>query len=140
MTHYKYNKLTSICQALIIFFLLTLLTQPYAFSQSKTKIYTSTEAINHIGEFASVKGKVYQVYISRIGEAIPFGKGTIFLNIDGIYPNNPFSAVIFNSDAPKFTNIRSLEGKTIIVTGLIRTYQGKPEIIIKEPNQIKIIK
>ncbi len=132
MTHYKYNKLIAICQALIIFFLLTLLTQPYTLSQSKTQIYTSTEAINHIGEFASVKGKVYQVYISR--------KGTIFLNIDGIYPNNPFSAVIFNSDAPKFTNIRSLEGKTIIVTGLIRTYQGKPEIIIREPNQIKIIK
>ncbi len=132
MIHYKYNKLIPICQALIIFFLLTLLTQPYTFSQSKTQIYTSTEAINHIGEFASVKGKVYQVYISR--------KGTIFLNIDGIYPNNPFSAVIFNSDAPKFTNIRSLEGKTIIVTGLIRTYQGKPEIIIREPNQIKIVK
>lgn len=133
MIHYKYNKLVPICQALIIFFLLTFLTQPYAFSQSQTQIYTSTDAINH-------KGKVHQVYISR--------KGTIFLNIDGRYPDNPFSAVIFNTDSRKFKDIKSLEGKTVIITGLIYTYLGKfakrslsgPEIIIKDPNQIKIIK
>jgi DNA/RNA endonuclease YhcR with UshA esterase domain len=110
----KFNKPNPIFQILLLLFLSqTLLSQ---------KIYTSTEAINHIGEFASVKGKVYQVYISS--------KGNIFLNIVRIYPDNPF----------KFPNIKSLEGKTIIVTGQIKLYRNKPEIILNSPNQIKVVK
>jgi hypothetical protein len=97
MFNEKFNKPNPIFQILLLLFLSkTLLSQ---------KIYTSTEAINHIGEFASVKGKVHQVYISS--------RGNIFLNIDGIYPDNPF----------KFPNIKSLEGKTIIVTGQIKLYR-----------------
>jgi len=124
MFNEKFNKPNPIFQILLLLFLSqTLLSQ---------KIYTSTEAINHIGEFASVKGKVHQVYISS--------RGNIFLNIDGIYPDNPFTAVIFKSDADKFPNIKSLEGKTIIVTGQIKLYRNKPEIILNSPNQIKVVK
>jgi DNA/RNA endonuclease YhcR with UshA esterase domain len=123
MFNEKFNKPNPIFQILLLLFLSqTLLSQ---------KIYTSTETINHIGEFASVKGKVYQVYISN--------RGNIFLNIDGIYPDNPFTAVIFKSDADKFPNIKSLEGKTIIVTGQIKLYRNKPEIILNSPNQIKVV-
>jgi DNA/RNA endonuclease YhcR with UshA esterase domain len=43
-------------------------------------------------------------------------------------------------DADKFPNIKSLEGKTIIVTGQIKLYRNKPEIILNSPNQIKIVK
>jgi hypothetical protein len=85
MFNEKFNKPNPIFQILLLLFLSkTLLSQ---------KIYTSTEAINHIGEFSS--------------------RGNIFLNIDGIYPDNPF----------KFPNIKSLEGKTIIVTGQIKLYR-----------------
>jgi hypothetical protein len=81
----KFNKPNPIFQILLLLFLSkTLLSQ---------KIYTSTEAINHIGEFSS--------------------RGNIFLNIVRIYPDNPF----------KFPNIKSLEGKTIIVTGQIKLYR-----------------
>jgi len=124
MFNEKFNKPNPIFQILILLFLSqTLLSQ---------KIYTSTEAINHIGEFASVKGKVHQVYISS--------RGNIFLNIVRIYPDNPFTAVIFKSDADKFPNIKSLEGKTIIITGQIKLYRNKPEIILNSPNQIKVVK
>jgi len=112
MFNEKLNKPNPIFQILLLLFLSqTLLSQ---------KIYTSTEAINHIGDFSS--------------------RGNNFLNIDGIYPNNPFTAVIFKSDADKFPNIKSLEGKTIIVTGQIKLYRNKPEIILNSPNQIKIAK
>jgi hypothetical protein len=87
MFNEKFNKPNPIFQILLLLFLSkTLLSQ---------KIYTSTEAINHIGEFLS--------------------RGNIFLNIDGIYPDR--------SDADKFPNIKSLEGKTIIVTGQIKLYR-----------------
>jgi hypothetical protein len=111
MFNEKFNKPNPIFQILLLLFLSQTL-----FSQ---KIYTSTEAINHIGEFLS--------------------RGNIFLNIDGIYPDNPFTAVIFKSDADKFPNIKSLEGKTIIVTGQIKLYRNKPEIILNSPNQIKLV-
>jgi DNA/RNA endonuclease YhcR with UshA esterase domain len=102
MFNKKFNKPNPIFQILLLLFLSqTLLSQ---------KIYTSTEAINHIGDFSS--------------------RGNIFLNIDGIYPDNPF----------KFPNIKSLEGKTIVVTGQIKLYRNKPEIILNSPNQIKVAK
>ncbi|MFZ8805470.1 MAG: hypothetical protein ACO2PO_21175 [Candidatus Calescibacterium sp.] len=114
MFNEKFNKPNPIFQILLLLFLSqTLLSQ---------KIYTSTEAINHIGEFVSVKGKVHQVYISS--------RENIFLNIVRIYPDNPFTAVIFKSDADKFPNIKSFEGKTIIVTGQIKLYRNKPEGIL----------
>ena len=92
--------------------------------------YSTSEAIDHVGEYAYVKGKVYQVYISK--------KGHIFLNMDGKYPNQPFTAVIFQSDAYKFNYVKSLENKTIVVKGIIKLYKNKPEIILNNPNQLSI--
>jgi len=58
--------------------------------------------------------------------------------MDGKYPNQPFTAVIFQPDAYKFNYIKSLEGKTIIVKGIIKLYKNKPEIILNNPNQLSI--
>ncbi len=130
MMHYKNNQFTFICQVLIAFFLITFLTQSYLSKQSNPKISTSTEVINPIYKIAFIKRKVYQVHTSY--------KDTIFFNIDEIYINTPFSDVIFNSCAPKFTNLISLEGKTQIIMDIFHTYQGKLKIIIEKPNQIRI--
>ena len=99
--------------------------------QAEAQIYSTSEAVYHLEEYAKVKGTVYEVYISR--------KGTIFLDIDGNYPNNPFSGVIFNSYAPNFTNVKKYEGKEVVISGKIKKYKGKAEIIITTPKQIKII-
>jgi len=85
---------------------------------------------SYIGEHKCVTGKVDNVYTSN--------KGNNFLNFCSNYKTCPFSAVIFNSDAYKFTSIQGYEGKTIETTGLIKTYQGRAEIIINDPSQIKI--
>jgi len=89
-----------------------------------------TEAPNHIGEYTCVSGKIDHVYTSR--------KGTIFLNFCQDYKTCPFGAVIFGSDAHKFPNPQQYEGKTLEITGLIKSYQGRPEIVLKAPDQIKI--
>ncbi len=90
-----------------------------------------TEAPNHIGEYACVSGKIDHVYTSQ--------KGTTFLNFCPDYKTCPFGAVIFGSNAYKFSNPRQYEGKTVEITGLIRSYQGRPEIILNDPGQIKIL-
>jgi len=88
------------------------------------------EASQHVGEEACVEGKLDHLYISQ--------KGTIFLNFCPDYQDCSFQAVIFQSDADKFSNLESNEGKTIQVIGLIKTYLGQPEIIINGPTQIKV--
>ncbi len=90
-----------------------------------------TEAPNHVGEYACVSGKIDHVYTSQ--------KGTIFLNFCPDYKTCPFGAVIFGSDAYKFPNPKQYEGEIVEITGLIKSYQGRPDIILNDPGQIKIL-
>jgi len=99
-----------------------------AYSQNKIP---AIEAQNHIGENQFVTGTITEVYHSR--------GGTCFLDIEGHYPNNLFSAVIFKSDAGKFNDIDNYEGKVVEVKGKIKEYKGKPEIILNSMSQIKIV-
>jgi endonuclease YncB( thermonuclease family) len=95
-----------------------------------TKRIDYTEAPNHIGEYACVSGKIDHVYTSQ--------KGTVFLNFCQDYTSCPFGIVIFGEDAHKFPNPKQYEGKTLEITGLIKSYQGRPEIALNAPDQIKI--
>jgi micrococcal nuclease len=89
-----------------------------------------TEATEHVGEYACVAGRVDHVYTSQ--------KGTIFINFCPDYKTCSFGAVIFGSDSYKFPKPNQYEGKTVEITGLIRSYQGRPEIVLNDPGQIKI--
>jgi hypothetical protein len=61
-----------------------------------------------------------------------------FLNLDKPYPNEVFTAVIFTDDRAKFSEPeRKLEGKHVCVTGEIRLYREKPEIILHDPEQLR---
>lgn len=99
-------------------------------SYSQNKIPTS-KAKNYIGKNITVYGVASQVYHSR--------GGTCFIDMNGDYPDNVFTAVIFKSDLKKFKDIDKYEGKIIDVKGKIKGYEGKPEIILKSEKQIKII-
>jgi micrococcal nuclease len=90
-----------------------------------------TEAPEHVGEYACVAGRVDHVYTSQ--------KGTIFINFCPDYKTCSFGAVIFGSDAYKFPKPNQYEGKTVEITGLIKTYKGLAEIVLNDPGQIKIL-
>jgi micrococcal nuclease len=64
-----------------------------------------------------------------------------FLNFDRDWKNN-FTAVIFASDFASFPAHPEdyYLNRTVQVTGLIKEYKGKPEIIVKSPSQIKIVR
>jgi len=98
--------------------------------QQATIRISYTEAPEHVGEYACVAGRVDHVYTSQ--------KGTIFINFRPDYKTSPFGVVIFGSDAYKFSKPNQYEGKTVEITGLIRSYQGRPEIVLNDPAQIKI--
>ncbi len=99
-------------------------------SQQVAKRINYIEAPDHVGEYVCVVGRVDHVNRPR---------ETTFLNFCPNYKTCPFGAVIFSSDAYKFPNPEQYEGQTVEITGLIRSYQGRSEIILKEAGQIKIL-
>jgi DNA/RNA endonuclease YhcR with UshA esterase domain len=46
---------------------------------------------------------------------------------------------VFASDVVKFKDLSRLDGATVQVTGLIKLYQGKPEIVLKEASQLRVV-
>ena len=103
----------------------------WSFPVAATSI-SPEDAVRHIGETATVCGVVASAKFAAGSRSQP-----TFLDLDKPYPNAPFTAVIFGSDRPKFgTPETSLRGKRICVTGQIRDYRGKPEIILNEPSQL----
>jgi hypothetical protein len=93
---------------------------------------TPEEAPNHVGETATVCGTVASAnYVARTR-----GEPT-FLNLDKPYPNHIFTGVIWGSDRPKFgTPETSLLGKPVCMTGVIKLYHARPEIILRDPSQL----
>lgn len=104
---------------------LSLVSTP-AFAQT----ITVNEASAHIGQTATVKGVVDEVHTS--------GKGNIFLDLGGRYPNQSFTGVIFSQNTGAFPNAGSLEGKTVDINGPVKLYHGKPEIILRSASQLKV--
>jgi DNA/RNA endonuclease YhcR with UshA esterase domain len=104
----------------------------WAFSTSAA-VVSPEDAAGHVGETATVCGIVASVKFAPSSPAQP-----TFLDLGKPYPDPAFTAVIFGDDRAKFgTPEKSLQGKRICVTGGIRLYHGKPEIILNDPSQLE---
>ena len=93
--------------------------------------YTDGEAAKHVGETASVTGKVAAVAASK--------QGNVYLNFGGVHPKQTFSAAIMAKDAEKFGDTQRFEGQTVTVSGVIVIYNGKPEIVLSGVEQIRTV-
>ena len=88
------------------------------------------EASHHVGATMTVEGEVSQVSTS--------GGGTTFINFGGRFPNHVFYAVIFRKNINRFSDVHSLVGNSVSITGAIELYKGKPQIILSTPEQIQL--
>jgi hypothetical protein len=99
-----------------------------------TKVFAQTispaAASKHLGETVVVRGVVDEVHTS--------GHNNTFLDLGGRYPNQAFTGVIFSENAGVFPKVHSLEGKTIDLSGAVQLYHGKPEIILKSSDQLRV--
>ena len=94
---------------------------------------SAAEAKNHVGERATVCGEVASVHYAARSRGNP-----TFINLDKPYPNQIFTVLIWGSDRPKFGDPEeAYRSKHICVTGKISDYKGVPEIVAREPEQIK---
>jgi exonuclease VII large subunit len=92
---------------------------------------SAADAAKHVGQTVTVEGLVSGVHTARSGSAT-------FINMGGRYPNNAFTAVVFERDSAAVGDVSALDGRTIGVTGEIKLYQGKPEIVVKAKSQITV--
>lgn len=90
---------------------------------------TASDAAAHVGETITVEGTVSEVHVSP--------KAT-FIDLNGRYPNEEFTGVIFTNDAGAFSDVEGYEGKTVDITGTVQMYHGRPEIILRSPSQIQV--
>lgn len=106
--------------------------QPAYELTSTTGVINACEAGSYNGKSVTVQGYIAAVFRSA-------KSNTIFMNFEKPYPDNCFTAVIFSSDLEKFPNFSSYEGKDVLLTGRVQLYQSKPEIILEDPSQIKVL-
>ena len=94
-------------------------------------VISPLEASQNVGKFAAVRG-----YVAEVTKR----ERVAYLNFVESYPKTPFTGVIFAGDFDKFGNLSQFLHKDVEVTGLISTYRNKPQIIINDESQIKIMK
>ena len=93
------------------------------------------DAVNHIGEDATVCGEVTGAKFSSHRKRKP-----TFIDFGPPHPNHLFTALIWGESRDKFDYVpESLFGKTICVSGTITEHKGKPEIKVSEPSQIRVM-
>ena len=87
----------------------------------------SRDAASHIGEIATVKGRV-SVTVMPSGE--------VYLDLDGQGDNAPLSAYVSRWNRPRFGNLSGLAGRTVEISGRIGAFRARPEIFLQDPGQI----
>ena len=103
---------------------------------AQTKRITAAEAKDHIGDRATVCGRVASTHYAKSSRGEP-----TFLNLDEPYPKEIFTILIWGSDRGKFGTPESeYKSLQVCVTGKITSYRGVPEIVASEHGQIEIQK
>jgi len=111
---------------LIVIFIYLLTANNFIYGQEKIK---SEDAGNYLGKEVIVVGELTQVVTTR--------SGTTFLNIDGKYPKNIFTAVIFKDYKDIFKDVKKLEAKKVEIKGKVKEYKVIYEIILEKEEQLK---
>jgi hypothetical protein len=89
------------------------------------------DAASLLGKSGCVTGLVLRVFSSRAGNT--------FLDFCPNYRTCPFTSVVFDSDRSKFGDLGALAGRQVEIRGAVVAYEGRAEIIIHDPKQIRVL-
>ncbi len=90
--------------------------------------YPIDQVPKHVGEIVCVRGRVLKVTTSA--------SGTHYLNFCENYATCPFTVVVFGAKVEEIGDVRSLAEHDIEIDGMIKLYQGRPEIVLAEAAQL----
>lgn len=103
---------------------------PLVASGSRSDCVEIKDAGAHTGQAGCVQGRIVRVFTSR--------GGNTFLDFCTDYRSCPFTSVIFSSDRGKFGDLGALAGHRVELMGSITTYDGRAEIVIRDPTQLRV--
>lgn len=95
------------------------------------------QLISHVSQYARVHGQIKNIDVSDKSNVILLNFGDSF--------STCFSAKIYDNAIPFFVMAgidnpaEFFNNKNVEVEGIIRISNGKPELILESPNQIKIL-
>ncbi|MGC2212995.1 MAG: hypothetical protein WA602_07325, partial [Silvibacterium sp.] len=89
---------------------------------------TASEAAKHVGEQATVCGKIVSEHTASQSDGQP-----TFINLDRAYPNQEFTAVVWEKDKANVGKIPS--SGDICVSGTITLYRGVPEVVVHDAKE-----
>ncbi len=96
------------------------------------------DAVRYDGKVVTVCGVVSSARYLAESTGRANSHNPTFLNFGGKFPNHDFTAVIFEDNREKFGEPeKSCLNKNVCVTGKIRIFQEKPEIVLTEPGQLR---
>lgn len=103
-------------------------------AQTTTDSIPASKASKHIGETLKIYGTVS-------GGRYFENSSTTLINVDGVYPNSALTLFIKGEVRSKFSYKPEdfLKDKKILISGTIISYKDKPEIIINDPEQIRVL-
>jgi hypothetical protein len=124
------TSLITVTQSMTQIPLTSALTQKWL-NPSDSSVISWTDASKYVGKTKTVEGTIVRTFRSSTN--------TIFLNFHDPYQGY-FCGVIFASDLSSFPFKPEdfYRGKEVRITGLIKLYQGAPEIIVENPSQIEV--
>lgn len=103
-----------------------------AFCQQQPQQISTDSVQNYLGKYVTIVAKVTGV---KETEKITY------INLDGAYPNQKLTVVVFVGDRKKIKNdLKNYDGEQVKVTGNITMYKGKPQIKLESEDQIAIVK
>jgi hypothetical protein len=86
-------------------------------------------APERIGKTMCVSGKVLKVAQTQ--------SGSLFLDFCENYRKCPFTVIVFRSNLKDVGDVRALEGKVIEISGKIKEWGGRAEIVLKHSGQLE---
>ena len=114
-------------------FVITTFIALFALKVSAQTTIATKDAAKHIGEKITVCDKVF-------GTKLITPSNITFLDLGGFHPNELLTIVIKGEDRSKFSGQPEVDykGKDVCITGTVIDFKGKPEIVLTDPNQIKL--
>lgn len=91
-------------------------------------------ALDHVGEEVTIKGKVVNVFQSTSSSGSP-----TFINIGRDYPNeNRVTALIWEENLSNFDDPNMYLDEVVYVTGIVSVYDGSAQIELTDQSQIEV--
>ncbi|GAB3922628.1 hypothetical protein [Mucilaginibacter myungsuensis] len=105
----------------------------FTYNAKAQTVIAAKDAAKHIGDSVKITAKIFS------GKT--FASNMTLLDIGGFNPNQELTLMIPADAKSKFKGdpATDFKGKDVIVTGKIIDYKGKPEIILLDPKQIKLV-